>query len=191
MKAEKFIILLLVLIFVPGGLVYGKEMGSGDPLKIMAAADKSIDEGDLDGSIERLEGIKRDGLSDENLSMLHFLLGKAKYIKISGDIRSCRSDGTQKRDELQDYQVEPLVEALDHMKKSYDLSADSDWTPEALYAAGLIQDFSCLQRFDKAMGTYLILAEKYPDTNLGKAARQKYNFLKSLMDTKDHGQTHP
>ena len=191
MEKGWFISLILVFLLAPGNLVHAEATGNGSPEKTMEAAAKAIDEGELDPHIATLEGIQREGLSNESLSRLHFLLGKAKYIKVITDIRECRSEGTQKRGELQDHQVDPLITALDHLNTSYELSPDSDWAPEALYAAGLIQDYGCLQRFEGAMESYRVLAEKYHDTNLGKAAAQKYEDLKSRLEGKGHGTAPP
>jgi hypothetical protein len=186
-----FIFLLLISMFAPGSVVYAEAVGSGSPEKTMEAAAKAIDEGELDPQIAALEGVQKEGLSNESLSRLHFLLGKAKYIKVSTDIRECRSKGTQKRSELQEYQVEPLIAALDHLNTSYELSPESDWAPEVLYATGLIQDFGCLQRFESAVESYRLLAEKFPDTNLGKAAAQRFENLNSRLQGKGHGTAHP
>jgi len=183
--------LVLVILLAPGSLVHAEAKGGVSPENTMEAAAKAIDAGDLDPTIATLEAVSREGLSDDSLSRLHFLLGKAKYIKVTTDIRECRSEGTQQKSELQDRQVEPLITALDHLNTSYELSPDSDWAPEALYATGLIQDYGCLQRFEGAMESYRILAEKYPDMDLGKAAAQKYAYLKSRMEGKGHGTAHP
>jgi hypothetical protein len=191
MKKGWFISLMLVFLLAPGSLVHAEAMGNGSPEKTMEEAAKAIDEGELDLTIATLEGIQREGLSDDSLSKLHFLLGKAKYIKVITDIRECRSEGTQKKGELQDHQVDPLVAALDHLNTSYELSPDSDWAPEALYAKGLIQDYGCLQRFEDAMESYRVLAEKYPDLDLGKAGAIQYENLKSRLEGKGHGTAHP
>ena len=191
MKAAKHIALMLVLLLASGITALAETGNITDPDEVMEAASKAIDEGELDQSMARLEGIQEEGLSDDSLSRLHFLKGKVTYIKVSSDIKACRAEGTQKRFELQEHQIGPLDTALDHMKKSYELATDSDWAPEALYAAGLIQDSGCLQRFGGAMDSYKTLMEKYPSTNLGKAARQKYHYLKARMDQKGHGKTHP
>jgi hypothetical protein len=191
MKNGWLIVLMLVSLLSPGSSVYAEAVGNGSPEKTMENASKAIDEGELDAPIASLEGIQKEGLSNDSLSRLHFLLGKAKYIKMITEIRECRSDGTQKTSELQDHQVEPLVVALDHLNTYYELSPDSDWAPEALYATGLIQDYGCLQRFESAVESYRVLAEKYPDTDLGKAAAQRYKSIKARMDGKGHGPAHP
>ena len=146
-------------------------------------------------SIEKLEGIKKEGLTNENLSRLHFLNGKATYVKMMTEVRQFRADGTQPKSELQEHQVGPFRNALSNLQKSYELSPDSDWAPEALYAAGLIQGYGCLQRFKDARDTFKVLMDKYPDTNLGKAAAKKFNVLNSSLRGKGHdrgqGQGHP
>ena len=190
MKKTPYAVLIILLVFISGVPTLADTTDNSSAEKVMDSVSTAIDNGDLELSLEKLEGIQKEGLTAENLSRLHFLQGKAVYIKVSADIKSCRLEGTQKRFELQEYQIEPLVSALNHLNKAYELSPDSDWAPEALYAAGLIQDSSCLQRFGGAMDSYWTLAEKYPDTDLGKAARQKYDYLRSRMDQKGHGQ-HP
>ena len=191
MGSGRLIALLLVFLLASGISAYAEVVGSSSPEKIMEAAAEGIDEGELDLSIEKLNGIQKEGLSVDGLSRLHFLMGKVKYIKVVTDIRAYRSEGTQKRSELQDHQVEPLKIALDHFETSYDLSPESDWAPEALYATGLIQDFGGLQRFEDAAKTYRVIAEKFPDTNLGKVAAQKYEDLNSRLQGKGHGTAHP
>lgn len=150
-----------------------------------------IDAGELEDSIKKLEGIPMEGLSDVQSGHIYFLMGKAEYIMVSNDIRSCREAGTQGSTELQEHQIDPLRKALAYFQKSYEMSPDSEWAPEAMYAAALTQDYGCLNRFKAAAETYKLLLERYPDSPLVTGAESRAKILKGSFGNKAHGGGHP
>lgn len=152
-------------------------------------ADAAINDNTLDEALKILSEVETEGLEDQMASRYEFLYGKAEYIQIVSDIRSCRADGSQTNNELQDHQTTRLKSALAHFQASYKLDADAPHAPEALYATGLILDYGCLSHFDEAMAAYKLTSDSFPDTDIGKAALKKYNIIKSMYSGKAHG--HP
>jgi hypothetical protein len=146
-----------------------------------------IDNKRLENALAILDKIEPVGMEDSLISRWHFLYGKATFIKVSKDIKECRDEGTLEPGKLNDDQIPPLEKSLAHFFESYKLAPTSEWAVEALYATAVIQDYSCLQRFKGAAESYRLVAEKFPETQLGKLAKRKYDSLKTSIDAGPHG----
>jgi tetratricopeptide (TPR) repeat protein len=151
----------------------------------------NITTGEIESSIDVLEKMPVEGMNIVQLSRRHFLLGKAEYVRVIKDIRECREDGSQGASELQEHQVAPLRKALEYFQQSYETAPDSEWAPEAMYAAALTQDYGCLNRFNDAAETYQLLLERYPDSPLVSGAESRSKILKGSLGNRAHGGSHP
>jgi tetratricopeptide (TPR) repeat protein len=187
MKSRRRIFISILVFFLACFTATAGSLIADDINETLDSVSAAITEGKLDTSIEKLQGIPKSGLADKLLGRIQFLMGKAKYIKVSNDIGKSRSEGKQDRDELKKHQTPQLEEALEHFKAAYSLAPESDWAQEALYATGLVQDYGFLQRFDKAAEAYKFLSEKYPNSPLGQRAAQRMNIFRSMQGGGAHG----
>jgi tetratricopeptide (TPR) repeat protein len=187
MKSGRRLFISILVFFLTYFTVTAGSLIADDINETLDSVSTAITEGKLDASIEKLEGLPKSRLADMQLGHIQFLMGKAKYIKVSNDIGESRSEGKQKMDELKEHQTSQLEKALEHFKAAYSLAPESDWAQEALYATGLVQDYGLLQRFDKAAEAYKFLSEKYPNSPLGQRAAQRLNIFRSMEGGGAHG----
>ena len=59
--------------------------------------------------------------------------------------------------------------------------------PESLFMTGKILDYGCLNHFKEAIVQYEACYQKYPDTEFGKMARERYDRLLPFMSGGAHG----
>ena len=188
----RFVALTIILIVIScsGSISMAAESTSEISMKLNEIS-SNIDAGKVEDSISALEKLPTDGMTKEQVSQRHFLLGKAEYIRVTKDIRACREDGIQEKSEIQEHQAGTLRKALESFQQSYETAPDAEWAPEAMFAAGLAQDYGCLNRFEGAIETYKMIIERYPGSPLSMRAQKRYDLLKSSFRKGGHSSDHP
>ena len=132
-------------------------------------------------AIDHLTPYASEKLDADTAGTIHYLLGTSKFNITFQDIQQCRDGGTQKKDALQDHQIGPLKEALQHFRMVYEIAPQHSMAAESLYMAGRALDWGCLQRFQEALDSYSLAFENFPEQEFGKKARQRYDILNAKM----------
>jgi len=137
--------------------------------------------------IELLQPFDSQEIKGSSMVQVQYLLGSAKFRRTDLALKDNRGKGLQRKDELKENQIDSLKDAFGHFKAVQDIDPTSKLAPECLYMTGKILDWGYMQRFKESLDNYTATYEKYPETEFGMKARERYDRLKSIMAP--HGQS--